>query len=287
MPYTIATSAGMIDALASNPLYLCPVWKIVSRDGLVAAYCVHSRPTVGRGFNPVSLFTFGGVTYKPAPVQSTRDMHKLGLTPNSTQLIGVFDDVITRADVEGGRWRLAKIVYEYVNYLDLSLGSTGKMVGIAGKWEVNDPYTVDFMSNASQLTQQIGETTSPTDRNSFPAGLKKSAWTTTRNVVSSADRRHLVIDGAVPADDYYQYGVLMFSTGDNSKTPGMEIKGNVGSTIELMLPMPDNIVAGNIVTLLAGYDGTKLQARDKFSDMENFDGEPDLPGMKQVFSYPE
>jgi uncharacterized phage protein (TIGR02218 family) len=282
------TSTEMIDHLASNIINPIPIWKITSRDGLIAAYAAHTRSTVGRQINQAPPFIFESTTYKIAPVQTTRDMQKIGLQPQSTEIHGVFDDVITRADVEGGRWNLAKVVYQYVNYLDLSMGATGKIAGVTGKWTpMGVTYQVEILSNASLLAQQIGELVSITDRAPFPIGLNKAAWTITRNVVSSVDRRHFVVDGTLLADDYYKYGVAKCTTGANSTYPGMEIKGNVGNTIELFLPMPANWSAGNVVTLLAGYDGTREQARDKFNNMINFNGESDLPGLKVLYTYPE
>lgn len=288
MTYVPATSAAMKTSLASNILTVCPIWTITSQDGLVAAYAAHTRPTVGRLINGAPPFLFNGVTYKVRTVQTTRDMHKIGLSPNSTELFGLFDEKITLEDVNGGRWKMARIAYEYVNYLDLTQGSTSKIAGVAGKWMPlgNLAYQVELMSKATLLDQHIGDLTSDTDRSPFPKGVSKAAFTVTRNVVSSADRRHLVIDGAAKPDHYYQYGVLKVTTGINSKYPGMEIKDNVGNIIELVLSMAGDFTAGNVVTLLAGYDGTREQARDKFGAMLDFRGEADIPGMKTVYSYP-
>lgn len=282
------TSDAMKDALKSNIGFFCPIWKIVSRDGVVAAYAAHTRATVGPRHNPTNLFTFNSATYKPAPVEATRDMHRIGLSPNSTQIRGVFDDIITRADLEGGRWKMAKVVYEYVNYLDPSLGSTSKMDGIVGTVEQQGPvYQMEVLTNGALLAQLIGELTSSTDRNAFPAGVDKTDWIVTRNVLSSADRRHLVIDGAAKGPNYFKYGIIFWTTGANVHSPGMEIKSNAGNTIELQLPMPDDIANGDHVTLLAGYDGTRGQIRDRFADATDMNAEPDLPGLKTQFSYSE
>jgi hypothetical protein len=51
--------------------------------------------------------------------------------------------------------------------------------------------------------------------------------------------------------------------------------------------MRSDIANGDTVTLIAGYDSTIDQARDKFSSAINFDGEFMLPGIKGVVSYPE
>jgi uncharacterized phage protein (TIGR02218 family) len=286
----MATPA-MIDALGSNIFWPCPIWKLTSRDGLTAAYAAHTRFTVGRGINPTQAFVFNGVTYKPSVTNVARDVLKIGLTANSVQVDGIFDDIITRPDVEAGRWKMAKIVYEYVNYLDLSMGSTRQIKGIAGKWVIAGfGYQTELLSNSVLLEQLFGHLTSPTDRNNWPAGVPKASFTVARNVTASPDRRHLTIDGAPPPNDYYKYGVIRWLNGPLSKTSGMEIKGNVGSALELMLPMPADISAtgpNNQVTLLAGYDGTREQARDKFNDVIDMDCEPDLPGLRTVLSYPE
>lgn len=286
------TSAAMIDELAGNITTDIPIWKITSRDGLVAAYAAHSRTTVGRLINGAPPFVFGGVTYKCIAAQTMRDMHKIGLSPNSTEIYGVFDDVITRVDVENGRWKLAKIVYEYVNYLDLTMGSTGKIVGVAGKWSPADPtYTVEVLSNATLLSQLIGELTSPIDRNAFPAGVDRVDWQEARTVASVTDRRNFTINGTAKPNDYWKYGVVFWTTGANANL-AMEIKSSVGNQIQLQLPMAADIkgpVPGpaDQLTLLAGYDGTREQARDRYDDAIDMNAEPDLPGLNKMFTYPE
>jgi hypothetical protein len=243
----------MKDHLAGNIVTMCPIWKIISRDGLVAAYAGHTRATKGRHFNPLkvgsvwvstglSLLTFNGTTYRVAPSIPTRDVITMGMDSNSTQITGMFDDLITRRDVETGRWKLAKIVYEYVNYLDLTMSSTGKIIGVVGQIQVAAPtYQMEFLSNSSLLQQQIGELTSPTDRNPFPAGVDPADWQHVRHVVSSTDRRNLVIDGTAMDNGYFDNGVIIWQTGANYHTAGMEIKANVGNNIELQLPMAADI----------------------------------------------
>jgi len=67
----------------------------------------------------------------------------------------------------------------------------------------------------------------------------------------------------------------------------MEIKDNTGNVIELQLPMRSDIAISDTVSLLAGYDGSIEQARDKFGAAENFSGEPHLPGLRSILKYPE
>ena len=67
----------------------------------------------------------------------------------------------------------------------------------------------------------------------------------------------------------------------------MEIKGSTGNVIELQLPLRSTIAIGDNCSLVAGYNSTREQARDKFGAMVNFNGEVDLPGVKGIVKYPE
>ena len=51
--------------------------------------------------------------------------------------------------------------------------------------------------------------------------------------------------------------------------------------------MRSTIAIGDTLNLIAGYDGTREQARDKFDAAEAFNGEPDLPGLSTVLTYPQ
>lgn len=384
----MSTSVTLKAHLAQNLTFMCPCWLIEASSGSIAAYAEHTRQ-----------FVFNGHTYIPSAVESSRPLQKIGLQPNSAEISGVFDDTITRADVEGGKWKNARITYELVNYLDLTMGSTNIIRGFVGKFQVLSgvAYKFEFLSVSDALQQLIGELTSPIDRNTFPAGLTpeganavqrltstatggtftisftnpltsitqvtdnlnwndsaatiqtalrslsnmpslavtcsggalnsapvtltfsasladmpvarvsvdntnatdgtvlpsvitngSSNWTDTRNVVASPapTRRTFTVNGSAREDSWFKYGVAKFTSGANSGLE-MEIKDSVGNAIELQLPLRGNIVAGDIVKLVAGYDGTRTQNKEKFNDMENFNAEPDLPGLKKILVYPQ
>jgi uncharacterized phage protein (TIGR02218 family) len=272
-------SAAILEHLQSNITFLAPIWKITATDGTVAAYAAHTRN-----------LTFESVQYMAAPVEPTRFTQTLGVTEaNHVELFGVLDDTITEQGIQNGKWKNAKIVFEYVNYLDLTMGSVGKMRGQAGKFTINNgTFTVEFRSLADLLSQEIGDLTSPIDRNRTPEelGASMGPFTFARTVTASPDRRNFTVGGTAQADNYFQYGRAEWVTGANAGLK-MEIKANTGNVIELQLPMPSAIVNGDTLNLIAGYDGSREQARDKFSLMENFDGEPDLPGLQAILRYPE
>lgn len=273
----MTVSAAMIDHLAGNVTFLAELWKMVARDGTVAAYAAHQ-------WN----ITFDSVLYVSAPIEPTRSTTKIGLDADSAELNGVFDDVIIEQDVRAGKWRGARITKEIINYLDTSIGSVSKQVGFAGKFSISgDRFTVEFLSLTSLLSQEIGDLTSPLDRRRrlSELGIDITSFTHARTVTTFTDRRNFTVDGAAQADGYFKNGVVLFTSGDNDDLE-MEIKDNVGNNIELQLPMPYNIANGNTVTLYRGY----LQTRDDakaVGAMIGLEGEPDLPGLNEVYTYPQ
>jgi len=272
-------SAALLEHLQGNVTFLCPIWRMTATDGTVAAYAAHTRN-----------LTFETVLYKAAQCETTRFTQTLGVkNANHVELFGIFDDIVTEEELQGGKWKNAKIQYEIVNYLNLSQGSVQKVKGQAGKVSINNgTFTVELRSLSDLLSQEIGELTSPVDRNRRPEdlGVDMTPFTHARTVTAVTDYRRFTVGGAAQANDYFQYGRAEWTGGDNDNLE-MEIKTNTGNVIELVLPMRSEIQIGDTVTLIAGYDGTRTQARDKFGAADAFNGEPDLPGLKGILKYPE
>jgi len=281
-------SAAMLNHLAGPTTFVVPIWKIVSVESETAAFASHTRDLV-----------FSGTTYKAAPVAPTQISQTLGVQQaNHGELFGVFDDVISEDEVQGGKWKNASITFEYIVY-DPATGaastivtdSVGKQRGQAGQFTIqNGTFTVEFKSIADRLQQEIGSLTSPIDRRRKleDLGITTTPYIFARTVASVVDRRNFTVNGTAQANDYFRYGRCKFTSGANNNLE-MEIKANTGNTIELQLPMRSNISNGDGVSLYAGYDGSIEQARDKFpGSVDGFDGEPDLPGLLQgILRYPE
>jgi uncharacterized phage protein (TIGR02218 family) len=281
----MTVDATMLTHLAQNVTFCIPIWKMTAVDTTVAAYCAHTRG-----------LTFSSVTYTAAPVEATQFTQTVGLDANHVELFGVFDTIVTEQDIQGGKWKNAKIVFEYVAYDPASgaihptvVGSVGKMKGQAGKFSLNNgTFKVEFRSLSDLLSQEIGDLTSPIDRNRRPEdlGVSMGSFTFARTVTAFTSRMSFTVGGTAQVNDYFKYGRAEWSTGANAGLK-MEIKSSVGNLINLQLPMRGAIANGDTLNLIAGYDGSREQARDKFAAMEAFNGEPDLPGLQAVLKYPE
>lgn len=278
-------SAPMLAHLSQNVTCLIPVWKMVATDTTVAAYCAHTRN-----------LAYNGTNYSATPVVPTRFSQSLGLNPNNIELFGVFDSVIDEDDIQGGKWKNAQILFEFI-VIDIQTGlpsatitdSVGKIKGQAGKFTINNgTFTVELQSLSALVNQPIGELTSPVDRNRRPEdlGVSMAPFTHARTVTAVVNRMNFTVGGTAQADNYFQYGRAEWTGGANNGLK-MEVKASVGNAIELQLPMRSNITVGDTVTLIAGYDGTIEQARDKFGAGEKFNGEFMLPGLRGIVKYPE
>jgi len=106
------------------------------------------------------------------------------------------------------------------------------------------------------------------------------------------DRREFTITTSPVTDApdiHFQEGTILFSTGLNGNLVDRnEIKSWTLSTRKLVLalPLPDNIVSGEILTLSAGC--TKSAARcNAFLNIHNYRGWPHVPGQNKLFQAPD
>ena len=90
------------------------------------------------------------------------------------------------------------------------------------------------------------------------------------------------------ADGYMNNGVITWTSGLNNGV-SMEIKNYYQSqaSISLFLNMKQNIQIGDTFTLTPGCDKRRETCYYKFNNMQNFRGEPDMPGIDAVLTYPE
>lgn len=287
----MTVSASMLTHLGSNITFLIPIWSMLAGDSTRASYATHTRN-----------LTFNSIAYSAAPVEPSQFTQTLGLEANHVELFGVLDDTVTEPDIQGGKWKNAKITFEYIAYDPATgaasatvTGSVGKMKGQAGKFTINNgTFRVEFRSLSDLLSQEIGELTSPVDRNRRPEdlGVSMGPFTHATSVSSFTNRMKFKVPYVQPSEEYFRYGRAEWSSGANSGLK-MEIKSSTTTDsgtrteIELQLPMRSAIANSDGVTLIAGYDGSREQARDKFGAAEAMNCEPDLPGIRAVLKYPE
>lgn len=88
-------------------------------------------------------------------------------------------------------------------------------------------------------------------------------------------------------DDYYRYGRLVFTSGDNVGQ-GLEVKEYDGTnTFTLFLPTNHTIAPGDSFELEPGDDKEAVTCRFKFGNLLNFRGEPHVLGERKSLLTPD
>lgn len=117
----------------------------------------------------------------------------------------------------------------------------------------------------------------------------RDAWTRDAVVTGVTDRRIFAIDvvEARAVDDWFTGGAVFFETGNNVGK-ALEIKDWIegSSTVTLFLPTAYDIQVGDTLRLYAGCDKRRDTCFNKFANVVNFRGEPDLPGPDSMGDYP-
>lgn len=81
---------------------------------------------------------------------------------------------------------------------------------------------------------------------------------------------------------YFSYGELVWTSGDNEGYR-MEVKKSSVGAIELVLPMPYAIKAGDTYTVTAGCDRLPGTCKNRFNNLIHFRGEQFIPGPDRIF----
>jgi len=109
------------------------------------------------------------------------------------------------------------------------------------------------------------------------------AWRRSAVVSSVTDTRNFTLADCDEPVDHWKLGTVEFKDGNNAGR-SMEVKQNISSgRIELYLPMPAVVSAGNTVVVTAGCQRrVTTDCRDRFNNIFNFRGEPYMPGRDAI-----
>lgn len=264
---------------------------------------------VAFGFVPTTILvtdhsrklTYNGEVYTPLPLMPTRLNRTDGLKPNNAELTHILSSGgVSEADIIGGRWDFARYEFIAVNYLDLTMGVAQRMVGRFGQFKINTAgyFTAELRSLVQPMSQDIGDIVGSLcvarQLGDFRCGqpMDNYIFDTTLNSVTNSLTLVLALSPA-QADGFFEFGLIRFRGGTN-KYYEREIKNNTGNTITLQRPFPFLPLASDAVSVMAGCKRTRAKcktfvnpANPSGTNMENFQGFPDVPGLSKALRYPE
>lgn len=269
--------APLLASLQALQSALCTLWKVQRADGLILRLTDHDQSLV-----------VGGQTYTAAVGYSASAIKSLaGLAPSNLDIEGLLDTAsITEEDLLAGRWDHAQVTVSTVDWSNPGGGSVSLRSGRLGRVETRDGKFVAEMLGLAQLFDlTLGELYQPGCRASLGDSRCQVALgplTVTGTVDTDiSDRRTLADAARTETAGYFDYGVLTWTSGANTGL-GMEVKASTSGVIELQLPMPYPVAAGDAYSLTPGCDGLFDTCKNRFNNVVNFQGEPDVVGPDQL-----
>lgn len=271
-------SSNLTAHLASEVITLAACWKLTLTDGTVMGFTDHTSDltissqlyVASTGFSPTSI--------------ETKDKFAV----DNLDVAGILDAAaITEADIMAGKYDFAEIEIFMVNVADLTQGIVLHRRGWLGEVSLkNGQFIAEVRGLAQKLSQNIVELYSPTCRAVLGDGRCKvnlAGFTAIGAVDTVTSRQVFISDSMTQAAGYFSGGEVEWLTGANAGRR-MEIKEFSNTQFTLVLPMPNNIAAGDTFNAVAGCDKTFETCVAKFNNAVNFRGEPHVPGMDKMLA---
>lgn len=260
---------------------ICDVWTITRRDGTVLRF-TNLDKDLSDGVNTYQATNSFNISAISASIGK-------GATAADMSVVLSNDaGFISRQDVEIGLFNDAFIEIDMLDWEQPTLGKVRLMTGyITGALTTNRQQArFNLLGLLQKGLQRIGESYGPecrVDLGSAKCGVNLGDFTTTGVVDTVNSRRRFSADLADnQVDNYYQMGVLTWTSGDNDGT-SMEVllQQAADATLDdilIALNAPRAIQAGDEFSIVAGCDKRPVTCKEKFSNKVNFRGEDFAPG---------
>jgi uncharacterized phage protein (TIGR02218 family) len=274
--------APMVSHLATRSHTRCNMLLLELADGTTIAVTDHD---VNLDFD----IGDGVETYRADTGFQISDIQiPIGLEPGNFEVSGPIteDGPVTRAALLGGRFNRAEARLFAVNWNSLTSGPVRILKGKAsnirpegGKFvfEVRDARDAFSQTILNVITNQCRA-----DHESCCVHIADETATT---VTAVTDALTIEVAAALTADDFTN-GKLWFTTGVLAGTSPIEIHDVTGSTVTLFTEVPALPSIGDAVTLKEGCDRSRTMCRDRFDNVVNFRGYPDVSGSDQILRMP-
>lgn len=280
------SAADLLAHLATGATHVCHCWSVVRRDGLALGFTDHDR-----------AIRFDGIEFLPESGLSARALASTtGLSVNNTEAIGVLSaDAITEGDIDAGRYDGAAVTTWLVQWDNPAArqvrfsGTIGEIARESGGFRaelrgltdaLNQPQGRSYFTSCSVV---LGDARCSVDFDDPTFG----ADAIIDNVANGQFFSFLNISNYHTG--WFDAGFLEVQSGAAQGLSGVvrrdELDGDV-RRIRLWEPIRALIAAGDAVRLIAGCDKRAVTCREKFANLVNFQGFPDIPGDDWLASVP-
>ena len=257
---------------------LATCWKIIREDGVELGFTDHDQPLT---FESVDYDSIAGFT--PTAVESKSNMSVDNLDVEGQ----TFPSKITEADLLAGLYDYAEIEIFVVNYEDLTQGRLVVKRGKLGEVSISGQmFQAEVRGLTQYLSQTIGQVFSPSCRAILGDSRCKVAlagFTVSATVAEVTNNQTFKATTLTEDAGWYTGGEVQWTSGNNDGRR-MEVKEFASTQVVLALPMGKSIQVGDTFDIIAGCDKTRETCQSKFSNIINFRGEPDIPGVDKLLT---
>ena len=271
-------NAGLAAHLKTGCTTICRCWALTRRDGVVLGFTDHDGPL---SFEGIEFRADTGLT--ALALQQTT-----GFAVDNTEALGALSDAaISEGDIEAGRYDGAELRAWLVNWRDVAeralifRGHVGEIRRSGGAFEAELRGLTDALNQPVGRVYQkscgavLGDAACGFDLNT-PGYFAETV------VQDVAARRVFRFDGlAAFAAGWFRHGTLRMNGGAAEGLQGTVKDDRFEDgrrVVELWQPLRAAIVPGDPLRLRAGCDKQPGTCRFKFSNFDNYQGFPDLPG---------
>ncbi|MGD8326357.1 MAG: DUF2163 domain-containing protein [Sphingomonadales bacterium] len=267
------------DRLNAEVTRLAMCWRVERLDGVALGFTTHDV-----------AFTLDGLLYRPSPsFQPTQVDSKSGFSVDTLEVAGVLSGAALRSlDLEIGRYDDARIDVFIVDWSSPESAQIPLRSGRLGDVRrIDQVFSAELRGRKQDLQRAVGGVFSPECRTDLGdrkcrVSLRDVTFQGTVTAVINNARFGISV---VQSNDYFHYGRLRFLSGQNAGL-SREVKSDQSQEITVFDPFPFAISVGDLIEVHAGCDKRFVTCQTKFSNVENFRGEPHLPGVDSILDYP-
>lgn len=254
--------------LQSGVLTLSRCFEITRKDGVVVRLTDHHKDIILQG---ETYLSDGG--FSSSAMESGENL----AVDNSEMQVLFRSTLVERQDIIKGVYDGASLNIWLVNYLNPAnyTALPGAFINRCRSPD-SDSGVFEVSSKSSKLNQNVGRTVIPmcdADLGDSRCGVNLASFTVSGTITSVSSSSVFTDSGRAEAEDYFNYGILAFTSGSNNGVV-CQIKDFGTGQFTLLDPPPNPVSVADTYEASAGCDQLSDTCKTKFDNFVNFRGLP-------------